>query len=113
MCNNANKNIVVRYSRPEHIKNVVSDVISRIKEKESKKKIVKIGEYIAKTLGEQSREHVEVSGLRRGSLYISVDSSAWLQELSLMKQDLANGINVKFKQDLALVKEIKIRLSNG
>lgn len=102
---------MVRYSRPEHIKTIISDIISRIKEKESKKKGVKIKEYIAKTLGEQSREHVEVSGLKRGSLYISVDDSAWIQELSLMKQDLVNSINVKFKEDL--VKEIKIRLING
>ena len=99
---------MVRYSKPEQIKSIVNDIISRIKEKESKKKKVKIGEYIVKTLGEQSREHVDVSGLRRGSLYISVDNSAWLQELSLMKLDLVNSINVKFKEDI--VKEIKIRL---
>jgi len=111
VCNNANKNIVGRYTRPKHIKSIINDIISRIKEKESKKKRVKIGEYIAKTLGEQSREHVEVSGLRRGSLYISVDNSAWLQELSLMKQDLVNSINVKFKEDI--VKDIKIRLNDG
>ncbi|MDO9464668.1 MAG: DUF721 domain-containing protein [bacterium] len=102
---------MVGYTRPEHIKSIVDDIISRIKEKESKKKRVKIGEYIAETLGAQSREHVEVRELRRGSLYISVDNSAWLQELSLMKQDLMNSINVKFKE--ALVKEIKIKLSNG
>lgn len=102
---------MVRYSRPKHIKSIVNDIISSIKEKESKKKKVKIGEYIAKTLGEQSREHVDVSGLKRGSLHISVDNSAWLQELSLMKQDLVNSINAKFKEDL--VKEIKIRLNNG
>ena len=112
MCNNANKNIVAGYTnRTEHIKSIVNGIISSIKEKESKKKKVKIGEYIAKTLGEQSRKYVEVSGLRRGILYISVDNSAWLQELSLMKQDLVNSINIKFKEDL--VKEIKIRLNNG
>lgn len=111
MCNNANKSLVAGYTRPEHIKGIINDVISRIKEKGSKKKRAKIGEYIAETLGEQSRRHVEVSGLRRGSLYISVDNSAWLQELSLMKEDLVNSINVKFKEDI--VKEIKIRLNNG
>lgn len=99
------------YTRPEHIKSIINGIISRIKEKDSKKKRVKIREYIAKTLGEQSREHVEVRELRRGSLYISVDNSAWLQELSLMKQDLINSINVELKGDI--VKEIKIRLSNG
>ena len=108
MCNNANKSLVARHTKPEHIKSIVNDLISGIKEKESRKKKAKIGEYIAKTLGEQSREHVGVSGLRKGSLYISVDNSAWLQELSLMKQDLVNSINVKFKEDI--VKDIKIRL---
>ena len=98
-------------NRTEHIKSIVNGIISSIKEKESKKKKVKIGEYIAKTLGEKSREHVDVRGLKRGSLYINVDNSAWLQELSLMKQDLVNSINVKFKEDL--VKEIKIRLNKG
>ena len=102
---------MVRYSKPEQIKSIINDIISRIKEKESKKKKAKIGEYIAKTLGEQGRKHVEVCGLRRGSLHISVDNSAWLQELSLMKQDLVNSINVKFKEDL--VKEIKVRLNNS
>ena len=99
---------MARYTKPEHIKNVIKDIISRIKEKESKKKIVKIREYIAKTLGEQGREHVEVSGLRRGSLYISVANAAWLQELSLMKQDLVDSINKELKGDF--VKEIRIRL---
>ncbi len=102
---------MARYAKPEHIKSIVNDIISGIKEKESKKKKVKIGEYIAKTLGEQSREHVEVSGLKKGNLYISVNNSAWLQELSLMKQDLKNSINVKFKEDV--VKDIKIKLNNG
>ena len=109
MCNNANKSLVARYTKPEHIKSIVNDIISRIKEKESRKKKVKIGEYIAKTLGEQGEEHVEVSELRRGSLYISVNNSTWLQELSLMKEDLVNSINVKFKEDI--VKDIKIRLA--
>ena len=109
MCDNANKSLVAKYAKPEHIKSIVNDIISGIKEKESRKKKIKIGEYITKTLGEQSREHVEVSGLGSGNLHISVDNSAWLQELSLMKQDLVNSINVKFKEDL--VKDIKIRLT--
>ena len=97
------------YTRPEHIKSIINDVISRIKEKGRKKKKVKIGEYIAKILGKQSERHIEVRELKKGSLYISVDNSAWLQELSLMKQDLKNSINVKFKEEL--VKDIKIRLA--
>ena len=108
MCNNANKNIVVRHSRPEQIKSIINDIISRIRNKESKNKKAKIGEYIAKTLGEQSRKHIEVSGLRKGSLYINVDNSAWLQELSLMKQDLVDSINEELKE--TIVKEIKIKL---
>jgi len=111
VCNNANKNIVVRYSKPKHIKSIVDDIISGIKEKESKKKKVKIREYIAKTLGEQSREQVGVSELRKGSLYVNVNNSAWLQELSLMKQDLIYSINEELKE--TIVKEIKIKLVRG
>ena len=96
------------YSRPKHIKSIIDDVISRIKEKGSKNKKAKIGEYIKKVLGKQSGEHIEVRGLRNGSLHINVDNSAWLQELSLMKQDLVDNINEELKGDL--VKEIKIRL---
>ena len=108
MCSNADKNLVVMYSKPEHIKKIVNEIISRIKEKESKNKKAKIGEYIKKALGKQSGEHIAVSGLRKGSLYINVDNSAWLQELSLMKQDLVDSINVKFKENI--IKEIRIKL---
>ncbi len=108
MCNNANKNLVARYTRPEHIKSIVNNIISRIKEKEGKNKKVKIEEYIIKILGKQSERHIKVRELKKGSLHIGVDNSAWLQELNLMKQDLLNNINTKFKIDL--VKEIKLKL---
>ena len=108
MCDNANKNIVVRYSRPKHIKSIIDNVISGIKEKEGGNKKGKIEEYIKKALGKQSREHIKVHGLRKGSLCVNVNNSAWLQELSLMKQDLISSINEEFKGDL--VKEIRIKL---
>ena len=91
-------------SKPEHIKSIINNIISKIKEKGSQNKKVKIEKYINKTLG----EHVVVSGLRKGSLYIKVNSSAWLQELNLMKHDLVDSINVKFKENV--VKDIKIGL---
>ena len=99
---------MTRYTKPEHIKSIVNNIISRIKEKEGKNKKVKIEEYIIKTLGKQSERHIEVCELRKGSLYIKVDNSAWLQELSLMKQDLLNSINKELKE--TVVKEIKIKL---
>ena len=108
MCNNADKSLVTRYTKPEHIKNIINNVISKIKEKGSRNKKGEIEEYIKFFLGEEGREHIEIRGLKKGSLYISVDNSAWLQELSLMKQDLMNSINVELKDDT--VKEIKIRL---
>jgi hypothetical protein len=99
---------VVKHTKPEHIKNIINGIISKIKEKEGKNKTGEIGKYITKILGKQSEEHVEVSSFKKGSLYIKVTNSAWLQELSLMKQDLVNSINVELKRDL--VKDIKIEL---
>ena len=109
MCNNANKNLVIRNTRPEHIKSIVSSIIFKIKEKDGKNKKLKIKEYIIKILGRQSERYIKMCELRKGCLCIGVDSSAWLQELNLIKQDLLNKVNMKFKRDI--IKEIKIRLS--
>ncbi|MCK5594555.1 DUF721 domain-containing protein [bacterium] len=96
------------YTRPEHIKSIVSNIISKIREKEGRNKTGEIKKHVIEILGKQSGRHVEVRELKKGSLSVRVDSSAWLQELNLMKQDLVNSINMKFKGDL--IKEIKIRL---
>ncbi|MCQ4575333.1 MAG: DUF721 domain-containing protein [Candidatus Brocadiales bacterium] len=64
----------------------------------------------SKTIGEEMACHTRIKGLRRGSLYVEVDSSALLQELTGMNQE---ELRVEMQEKLNKVRlaDIKLRLA--
>lgn len=61
---------------------------------------------LGKVLSKKEKPHARFNYLRKGILGISVDSSAWLYNFNLKKEDLL----VKLREYSPLIKEIRLRL---
>ena len=55
----------------------------------------------------QAAKHARLDKLINGRLEIKVDSSAWLQQISLLKPDIKEELNKKIKKNL--IKEIIVK----
>ncbi|MBI5554608.1 MAG: DUF721 domain-containing protein [Elusimicrobia bacterium] len=58
----------------------------------------------------QAIRHARLDKLVNGKLEIKVDSSVWLQQLSLIKEDIKTELNKKIKKDL--IKEIVVKIGD-
>lgn len=63
-------------------------------------------DFLKKILTKRESKHIKVNYFRKGVLGINVDSSSWLYQLSLGKEDLLLKLTTRFKE----VKDIRFRL---
>jgi predicted nucleic acid-binding Zn ribbon protein len=93
--------------QPSPIKDVLGSVISKISG-EKKEKIDQIRRAWDKILDKKSHKHVRLTSFKEKKLIVNVDSSAWMYELNLRKQQLLEGLNKQLRQ--GQVKEIVLRI---
>lgn len=78
----------------EHISQTLQSVIKNIEKKQCLEATAVFGQF-RKTLTSQERRHIKCSSLRAGVLTVNVDSSAWLYQLSLKKDEFLKKLGLK------------------
>ena len=78
----------------EHIRQTLSGVIQAIAEKRSPESEGALAAFEA-SLSARERKHVKCAGFKAGVLTVNVDSSAWLYQFSLKKEDLVKKTGLK------------------
>ena len=64
-----------------------------------------------KLVGAKAARHSRPTSLRRGELLVAVDSSAWLWNLSLQRQELLEGLRAAWGPET--VKAIRLRIQSA
>ncbi|MFA5260979.1 MAG: DUF721 domain-containing protein [Candidatus Omnitrophota bacterium] len=79
----------------EEIKNIIHNVIGHLSERQSNKDkgLFDLWEQL---LDEKEKKHVRLSGLKSGTLYVNVDSSAWLYQMKLKRIEILGRIQKEF-----------------
>lgn len=90
----------------EAIKNTVDAVMHTLKTGKGAGVGPAIEDALKKSLTKKEIRHIKFNYFKRGTLSISVDSSGWLYQLSLKKEDLLAGL----RRDLKDIKNIRFRL---
>ena len=77
-----------------------------------------IGGFWVGAAGEDAGKHSRVVSIRRGVLFVNVDDSSWLYELTLKKKELKIALGEKLKgkvlKDIRFrIGEIKREIKNG
>ena len=78
----------------EHIKKTIQGVIEDIK-KERRSGAENTFALLRKNLSRQERRHIKCCFLRDGIITVNVDSSAWLYQLRLKKDDFLKKLGIK------------------
>jgi hypothetical protein len=90
----------------EAIKNTVGVVMQGLKAGKAASLEVKIEDVLKKALTKKELKHIKLNYFKKGILGIRVDSSSWLYQLSLEKENLLNGL----RKDLAEIKDIRFSM---
>jgi hypothetical protein len=77
----------------EQIKEIVINVIGRLETKKIEAGEKDLNELLKKALTKKELEHIKVNYFKKGILNLSVDSSAWLYNFNLQKQNLITKLN--------------------
>ncbi len=91
--------------KPEHIKEVLDVLMETAQGKEEQGLVVE--KMWEETAGQKIIRHARPVALKKGVLYIDVDSSAWLFQLSMQKQALLKELKKRLGDE---VKEIKFKV---
>lgn len=78
----------------EHIKDAIAGVIRSIAQKQGGE-TQDTFDLFWKNLTKREKPHAKCSGFRNGVLTVDVDSSAWLFQFSLKKEELINRLGIK------------------
>ena len=87
----------------EAIKDTVTNLMFGLKARRKRLPQDDPGAWLKKLLTKKELAHIKVSSLRRGTLYINVDSSSWLYHLNLQKESLS----AKISKNYPLIKDIR------
>lgn len=87
----------------EPIKETVINVIGRLETKKIEAGDKDPNELLKKALTKKELEHIKVNYFKRGVLNLNVDSSAWLYNFNLQKQNLITRLN----KQLGGIKDIR------
>jgi hypothetical protein len=79
----------------ETIKQTIVSVMQRIKPKKCGSGGIDPQALLKKALTKKELQHIKVNYLKQGVLCLSVDSSAWLYNFNLKKEDLLANLNKK------------------
>ncbi|HOY09027.1 MAG TPA: DciA family protein [Candidatus Omnitrophota bacterium] len=79
----------------EEIKNIIHNVIDHLSGQPLNKdqELFVLWETL---LEDTEKKHVQLSGLKSGTLYVNVDSSAWLYQMKLKKTRILERIQTEF-----------------
>jgi predicted nucleic acid-binding Zn ribbon protein len=95
-------------SKPSQIAEVLKDVFEKL----SVERLALTREDVERCwkdlVGGGGLKHSKPAVLKRGVLTVFVDSSAWLQELSMKKRGLLKGLKRKFGKDK--ISEIQLKV---
>ena len=92
------------------IKDVLSAVISKMSG-EKKAKIDYIKQAWAEVVDKNIYSHTRLAGFKTKRLIINVDSSAWMYELNLHKDELKTRLNGEFRDKKGIIiNEIVLRI---
>jgi predicted nucleic acid-binding Zn ribbon protein len=78
----------------EHIRQTLEEVIKDIG-KGNFSEMSRVFKEFRQTLGKTERKHAKCANLRAGVLTVNVDSSVWLYQLSLKKEEFLRNLGVK------------------
>lgn len=87
------------------IKDVLSSVILQMSG-EKKRKIGRIKEAW------KDSEHAAPVAFKSGRLVVNIDSSAWMYELNLKKEQIRSGLNERLKKDDIIINDIILRIGD-
>lgn len=88
------------------IKDTVWEVMRALKTKKTKEPNNNPEALLKKTLTKKELRHIKFNYFKRGLLCLNVDSSVWLYQLSLKKENLL----VKLGKTMPGIKDIRLRL---
>lgn len=80
----------------EQIKDTIKEVMAALITKKNTEGAGGLEKALAKILGKKEKKHVKLGYFRKGTLGLSVDSSAWLYHLSLQKEKLLAKLTRKY-----------------
>jgi len=92
----------------EAIKDTIQQVIARMQTRQQEKEGNDPGEHLKKLLTKKELEHIRVTALKNGILYVNVDSSVWLYRLSIRTDAFLETLN-KLPQK---IKSIRFRVGD-
>ena len=78
----------------EHIKHTLQGVIENIGKRQGSNNVTTFKLFM-KSLAKGARKHVKCSSVRQGVLVVNVDSSAWLYQLNLKKEEILKNMDLK------------------
>ncbi|MDI6759126.1 MAG: DciA family protein [Candidatus Omnitrophota bacterium] len=90
----------------EPIKGVIQSVINNLTIKKAGGTEVNPWALLEKALTKKDLRHIKFNYFKKGILSVSVDSSSWLYDLSLRKENLLQEIN----KESSLVKDIRFHI---
>lgn len=88
------------------IKDVVVDLMQDLAVKKTVDCRSDFSVCLKKTLTKKEQKHIKINYFKRGVLNVNVDSSVWLYNLTLRKEDLL----AEFNKRSTVVKDIRFRL---
>ncbi len=90
----------------EHLKKTLDEVMRGLSAKNSSAPEADPQQWLKKALTKKELQHIKVKYFSKGTLGLSVDSSAWLYVLSLKKEELLG----KLKKENPGLKNISFRI---
>ncbi|MFH1245000.1 MAG: DUF721 domain-containing protein [Candidatus Omnitrophota bacterium] len=97
----------MRKGKPEAIGNLLQGIVENISQVK-KNDINTIAEEWKNITGKEMFAHTKPVSFKQGNLLVNVDESAWLYQVSFMKQDLLSALEKKL--GLNKVKNIHFRI---
>lgn len=99
----------MRKTTPQPIGDVLKDVVEQLGQTK-KKDIARIFSLWPALAGKQLSRHTQPVSLRRGTLLINVDESAWLYQVNLQKEVLLKRLKTKLGADK--IQKLQLRIGD-
>jgi predicted nucleic acid-binding Zn ribbon protein len=93
--------------KAEPIANVLKSVFTQLESKHTLSKEA-VDRSWREAVGERGFNHSRPSHIRKGVMTVSVDSSTWMQELSMRKRELLKGLKRELGKDR--ISEIRFKI---
>lgn len=93
--------------RPERIDNIIKSIFNKL-DKASSLTSDEITKIWREAAGKKASLHTKPESFRKKKLIINVDSSSWLYELTLKKNELLKGLKKRLGEDE--IKELQFRI---